>query len=399
MASRGRIHLSIIFSLLAILPLLASAFPAFFHGKNLDSPFQNDGVKTLFGTPIFGGKGENGEASLPSNEDGEPTKPFKYESGTKQAETRVEGTTKGGLKEGFYQQTCPQAELIVNDIMNKAFKNDSGLAAALVRLFFHDCIVTGCDASILLDKTPSGEEVEKASGANGMFIRGFEAIDEIKRKLEFKCPGVVSCADILAFANRESLVFSGLPTYNVAAGRRDSLTSLAKNVVNNVPLPEQTTQQLTALFNRKGLTMEEMVVLAGAHSIGIAHCANIIDRFWDQKKRKVIEPAYHGTVGFSCGNNPNQLFPFDTITQYKMDSHFYKQLLKKRALIESDQNMALDPRTSSVMKTLADDQEGWFGKFIKTIIKLGEIEVLTGDQGEIRKQCRAFNQNARGIFG
>ncbi|CAI9756300.1 unnamed protein product [Fraxinus pennsylvanica] len=399
MASRGSIYLSIIFFFLAILPLLASAFPGFFQGKNSDSPFQNDGVKTLFGTPIFRGEGENREASLPSNYAGEPKKPFEYESGAKKAETGIEGTTKGGLREGFYKRTCPRAELIVNDVMNKAFQNDSGLAAAILRLFFHDCFVTGCDASILLDETPSGEGVEKASGANGMFVRGFEAIDLIKRKLEYECPGVVSCADILAFANRESLVFSGLPSYNVAAGRRDSLASLAKNVENNVPLPDQTTQQLTALFNRKGLTVEEMIVLTGAHSIGIAHCANIIDRFWDQQKRKDIEPGYHGAVGFSCGNNPKQIFPFDTVTEYKMDSHFYKQLLNKRALIESDQNMARDPLAANIMKTLADDQEGWFGKFIKTIIKLGEIEVLTGDQGEIREQCRAFNQKTRGIFG
>ncbi|CAA2976665.1 peroxidase 57-like [Olea europaea subsp. europaea] len=398
MASRGSIHLSIIFFFLAILPLLASAFPGFFHVENSNSPFQNDGVKTFFGAPIFRGKGENEEASLPSDDVGEQEKPLKYESRTKE-ETGVKGTTKGRLREGFYEKTCPQAELIVNDVMNKAFQNDSGLAAALLRLFFHDCFVTGCDASILLDKTPGGEEVEKASGANGMFIRGFEAIDEIKRKLEYECPSVVSCADILAFANRESLVFSGLPSYNVAAGRRDSLTSLAKNVENNVPLPDQTTQQITALFNRKGLTVEEMVVLTGAHSIGIAHCANIIERFWDQQKRKEIEPGYHGAVGFSCGNDPEQIFPFDTLTEYKMDSHFYKQVLNKRALIESDQNMARDPQTANIMKTLADDQEGWFGKFIKTIIKLGEIEVLTGDQGEIRKQCRAFNQNTRGIFG
>lgn len=141
MASRGSIHLSIIFFFLAILPLLASAFPGFFHVENSNSPFQNDGVKTFFGAPIFRGKGENEEASLPSDDVGEQEKPLKYESRTKE-ETGVKGTTKGRLREGFYEKTCPQAELIVNDVMNKAFQNDSGLAAALLRLFFHDCFVT-----------------------------------------------------------------------------------------------------------------------------------------------------------------------------------------------------------------------------------------------------------------
>jgi peroxidase len=58
---------------------------------------------------------------------------------------------------------------------------------------------------LLLDDTPSFQGEKTATPNNGS-ARGFEVIDAIKSAVEKVCPGVVSCADIVAIAARDSVV-------------------------------------------------------------------------------------------------------------------------------------------------------------------------------------------------
>jgi len=58
----------------------------------------------------------------------------------------------------------------------------------------------GCDGSLLLDNDLPAIRTEKTVPANNNSARGFPVVDDIKAALEHACPGVVSCADILALA-------------------------------------------------------------------------------------------------------------------------------------------------------------------------------------------------------
>jgi peroxidase len=72
----------------------------------------------------------------------------------------------------------------------------------------------GCDGSILLD----GPDSEKLARPNLNSVRGYEVIDAIKDDLEQACPGVVSCADVVAYAAKYGvrLVRPVLPHLNSA---------------------------------------------------------------------------------------------------------------------------------------------------------------------------------------
>jgi peroxidase len=75
-------------------------------------------------------------------------------------------------------------------------------------LFFAvpNVFLQGCDGSVLLDDTDDMIG-EKSAKANNMSVRGYGVIDAIKSAVNTACLGnVVSCADILAVAARDSIV-------------------------------------------------------------------------------------------------------------------------------------------------------------------------------------------------
>ncbi|KAJ1691479.1 hypothetical protein LUZ63_015634 [Rhynchospora breviuscula] len=307
-----------------------------------------------------------------------------------------QGNTAGGLREGFYSTTCPNVETIVRDTVRKHYNNDPTIAAGILRLFFHDCFVRGCDASLLLDKTPSGELPEKLAFANGFTLHGEVVIDATKSAVEAACPGIVSCADILSFATRDVAVLAGLQNFPMVAGRRDGTVSLASDV-SVLPDPISSVAKMAESFNKKGFSLAELVILSGAHSIGGAHCFAFTNRLYNTTD-PTLDANLANELKNTCPMKPpgsdvtkDAKVDFDPASPLMLDVSYYTQVLKGRGLLTSDHALMMDPRSRTIVSRLAADPEKWKRSFSLALIKLSKLDVLVGTQGQIRQQCREVN--------
>ena len=92
-------------------------------------------------------------------------------------------------------------------------------------------LLQGCDASILLDGTASFLS-EKNAAPDANSTRGFDVVDNIKTALENSCPGIVSCADILAIA-AEASVSAAMESDETGSNPGIRLQSLLNDITHN----------------------------------------------------------------------------------------------------------------------------------------------------------------------
>lgn len=289
------------------------------------------------------------------------------------------------LSTTFYASSCPNLQSIVRSAMTQAVSNEQRIGASLLRLFFHDCFVQGCDGSILLDAGG-----EKTAGPNANSVRGFEVIDTIKTNVEAKCPGVVSCADILALAARDGTNLLGGPTWNVPLGRRDSTTASASLANSNLPPPTASLGTLINLFGRQGLTAKDMTALSGAHTIGQARCTTFRTRIYGDANINATFAALRKQTCPQSGGD-STLAPIDVQTPTRFDTDYFTNLLSQRGLFHSDQELFNGGSQDALVRQYSASSSLFNGDFVAAMIKMGNIGVLTGTAGQIRTNCRVVN--------
>ncbi|KAL6876384.1 hypothetical protein ACP4OV_012956 [Aristida adscensionis] len=289
------------------------------------------------------------------------------------------------LSPSFYASSCPNLQSIVRSAMSQAVSGERRLGASLLRLFFHDCFVQGCDASILLDAGG-----EKSAGPNANSVRGFEVIDTIKANVEAACPGVVSCADILALAARDGTNLLGGPTWSVPLGRRDSTTASASLANSNLPAPTASLGTLVSLFGRQGLSPRDMTALSGAHTIGQARCATFRGRIYGDPN---IDASFAARRQQTCprSGGDGDLAPIDAQTPAGFDTAYFRNLVNRQGLFHSDQELFNGGSQDALVRQYSANAALFNGDFVAAMIKMGNIGVLTGGAGEIRRNCRVVN--------
>lgn len=307
-------------------------------------------------------------------------------------------TAQAQLQMNFYSSSCPKAETIVLDYVKKHIPNAPSLAAALIRMHFHDCFVRGCDGSVLLNSTTGNADAERDAPPN-LTVRGFDFIDKIKALLEAQCPGVVSCADIISLAARDSVVVTGGPSWKVPTGRRDGRVSNFTEARNNIPPPTSNFTSLQTLFGNQGLDLKDLVLLSGAHTIGVSHCNSFSTRLYNftgngSGQDPALDSEYADKLKLKCTNLSDNTtkVEMDPGSRNTFDLSYFNLVLKRRGLFTSDSALTNSSTTLSFIQQLVSGPlSTFFSEFALSMEKMGRINVKTGTTGEIRKICGVAN--------
>ncbi|KAG6545308.1 hypothetical protein Mapa_013270 [Marchantia paleacea] len=346
-----------------------------------------------------------------------------FMAGVGEAATNLFYSCHKDLSESFYDKSCPRATAAILDGIKELLSETDDLPADLVRLHFHDCFVRGCDGSVLIESTPNNlAEMDALPNKNS--LEGFDVIEKLKTAVEEICPGVVSCADIVALAARDALQLIHKLTiltkrktssrlsaldltlsgphqtsrlyYPVPLGRRDGVVSISAEASANLPSPLMNFTELVNNFGAQGLSAKDMVVLSGAHTIGDTHCLKIWPRLYNfsstVKTDPALDPEFAAQLKKRCPID-EPLSREDVLLDatkggQRFDSLFYKNVLAGKTAFISDSALITDSQGQALVKTLAANPiTPFFQEFGAAIVKMGQINVLTGPNGVIRKVC------------
>ncbi|KAJ0052148.1 hypothetical protein Pint_01083 [Pistacia integerrima] len=231
-------------------------------------------------------------------------------------------------------------------------------------------------------------------------LSGFDVIEDIKAEPEKECPGIVSCADIVALAARDSVSYQfKKPMWKVLTGRRDGRVSLASEFLNNIPSPFFNFTELKPNFKSRGLTVHDLVVLSGAHTVGIGRCKLFSNKLYNFTGKGLkggqdpsLDPVYADFLKTKCRSLS------DTTTTVKMDpgssldfdTNYYVTLKQNKGLFQSDAAVLTNKGASNIVSELMN-QNKFFTEFAQSMKRMGAIGVLKGTKGEIRKKCSVVN--------
>ncbi|MCD7447804.1 Peroxidase 43 [Datura stramonium] len=304
--------------------------------------------------------------------------------------------SQGQLRVGFYSDECPDVETIVSNVVRQVAASDPNTAPVLLRLHYHDCFVQGCDGSILIENGANGER--HAFGHQG--VAGFDVIERAKAEIEEVCPGIVSCADIVALAARDAVVLANGPSYEVETGRRDGVISNL-SLADKMPEVGDSIQLLKAKFSQKGLSEKDLVVLSAAHTIGTTACFFMTERLYSffpgGGSDPSINPSFLPELMTSCPPNGdiNARVPIDRGSSGEFDDQILQNIRSGFAVLRSDASLYEDEVTRSIVDSYFGIFTPLLGisfedDFVNAMVKMGRIDVLTGFQGKIRRVCSRF---------
>ena len=132
--------------------------------------------------------------------------------------------------------------------------------------------------------------------------------------------------------------------------------------------------------------------------MGVAHCSFFSDRLWNFQGTGLPDPTMDAglvirlkSVCPQFGGGLGAPVALDQGTPTTFDKSYYSQLLGKKGILQIDQALNIDSATKVRVKFLAGSTSPFTNDFVVSMIKLGNVGVLQGTNGEIRRICSAIN--------
>jgi peroxidase len=186
---------------------------------------------------------------------------------------------------------------------------------------------------------------------------------------------------------------SGGPFFEVPLGRRDGFSPASSDQVGTLPAPFFDVPTLLDSFKNRSLDTADLVALSGAHTVGLAHCGSFSNRL-PPNADDTIDPAFRARLAAKCANDPAG----NTVTQVldmrtpdAFDNKYYFDLIAKQGLFTSDQGLMNHPASKRMATRFSLNQAAFFDQFSRSVVKMSQMDVLTGNAGEIRLNCAVRN--------
>jgi peroxidase len=137
----------------------------------------------------------------------------------------------------------------------------------------------------------------------------------------------------------------------------------------------------------------------GAHTFGRAQCRFFNQRLFNFSNTGNPDPTlnsqYLATLQQNCPQNGsgNTINNLDPSSPNNFDNNYFKNLLNNQGLLQTDQELfsTIGAATISIVNLFANNQTAFFEAFVQSMINMGNISPLTGNQGEIRSDCKKVN--------
>jgi len=84
----------------------------------------------------------------------------------------------------------------------------------------------------------------------------------------------------------------------------------------------------------------------------------------------------------------------DVRTPNAFDNKYYFDLIAKQGLFKSDQGLINHPATKRMATRFSLNQAAFFDQFARSMVKMSQMDVFTGNNGEIRRLNCALRNNA-----